>query len=125
MITPIYAAALTLLMITLSARVIAYRRAHKISLGDQGDKGLLKRMRAQANFTEYAPMGVVLMGLIELQSGPALILHVVGGLLLVGRVIHAVGFSARPPIMALRVWGMLLTFASYLVAVGTIIVQSL
>ena len=125
MITPIYAAALALVFIALSVRVIVYRRANKLGLGDHGDKGLLKRMRAQANCAEYAPFGVVLMILIELQNGPAIIIHGIGALLLIGRVAHGVGFSAGPPIMMLRVWGMILTLASYLLAIGCIFILTL
>ena len=117
MITPIYAAALALLLITLSARVIAYRRANQLGLGDHGDKGLLKRMRAQANCAEYVPMGVVLIALVELQNGGTFWVHAIGLLLLAGRIAHGVGFSARPPIMQLRITGMMLTFASYILAI--------
>ncbi len=125
MITPLYAAALTLVFIALSARVILYRRANQIGLGDQGDKGLLKRIRAQGNCAEYAPMGVLLMLLVELQNAQHIWLHGIGTLLLAGRLLHAVGFSARPPIMALRVWGMILTLLSFLMAIGCILLLSL
>ena len=108
-ITPIYAALLTCLFLLLSVRVIAYRRAHRISLGDADNTSLLKRMRAQANCAEYAPLGIVLLLLAELQGAPALALHLLGLSLVAGRVLHAYGFSARPPIMMLRVVGMLLT----------------
>ena len=51
-ITPLYAALLTLLMIALSVRVVQYRRANMISVGDSNDKALLKRIRAQGNCVE-------------------------------------------------------------------------
>lgn len=125
MITPLYAAALSMLFIVLSARVITYRRGNGIGLGDHGDKSLLKRIRAQANCAEYAPFGVLLMLLAELQNSPALVLHLIGLLLLIGRLMHGYGFSASPPIMRLRVLGMALTFASYLVAVTSILLSYL
>lgn len=125
MITPIYAAALALVLIVLSARVIVYRRTNRLGLGDHGDKGLLKRMRAQANCAEYAPMGVVLMILVELQNASAVWVHGIGALLLAGRIAHGIGFSARPPIMTLRVWGMMFTLGSYVLAVGCIVVFTL
>ena len=52
MITALYAIPLALLFLILTARVITYRRDNQIGLGDDGDKSLMKRMRAQANFTE-------------------------------------------------------------------------
>lgn len=108
-ITSLYGGALAVLFLVLSARVIMYRRRNKISLGDGGDKGLLKRMRAQANCAEYAPFGVLLLLLCELQSTPPIALHLLGLTLLIGRLLHGYGFSARPPSMNLRVLGMTLT----------------
>lgn len=108
-ITPLYAALLTLLFLALSWHVISYRRANLISLGDNDDKALRKRMRAQANFIEYTPLGVILMALAELQSAPALALHAMGLALLAGRLLHAIGFSSTPQKMILRQIGMVLT----------------
>ncbi|MCH2163290.1 MAG: MAPEG family protein [Marinovum sp.] len=109
-ITSIYAAFLALLFIALSFRVIAYRRSNKISLGDEGNKSLMKRMRAHANCAEYVPMGLIVLALVEAQEAPSVAVHALGLLLLIGRVMHGYGFSASPPIMFLRVWGMILTF---------------
>lgn len=108
-ITPIYAALVALLLLWLSVRVIRYRRSNRLSLGDAGDKGLIKRMRAQANCAEYAPIGLILLLITELQGAPDIALHALGALLLAGRVIHGYGFSASPPRMNLRVLGMFLT----------------
>ena len=74
-ITPIYAALIVLLFLGLSWRVILYRRANRLSLGDTGDKNLLKRMRAQANCAEYAPLALLLMVMSELMGSPAVALH--------------------------------------------------
>ncbi len=118
-VTAIYASLIALLFIVLSARVIVYRRAHRKGLGDQGDPSLLKRMRAQANCAEYAPIGLILLGIAELNGAPAVALHLLGATLLAGRVMHGYGFSASPPLMALRVGGMGLTlFMIGLTALG-------
>ena len=108
-ITPIYAGLLALLFIALSWWVIRYRRANLISLGDNDDKALRKRMRAQANFVEYAPIGLILLLLTELQGAPALAPHALGLCLLAGRCLHAYGFSSTPQKMILRQVGMALT----------------
>ena len=108
-ITSVYAALLTLLFLALSARVITYRRSRQLGLGDEGDRDLLRRMRAQANCAEYAPLGVVLLALVELQGTAVWGVHALGGMLTVGRLAHGWGFSRRPMIMPLRVGGMALT----------------
>lgn len=125
MITALYAIPIALLFVGLSWRVITYRRSNQLGLGDHGDKSLTKRMRAQANCAEYAPFALLLMALVELQGAAPSVVHLIGLLLLVGRVAHGFGFSASPPKMRLRAGGMLLTFASYGVAIASLIVQAL
>lgn len=125
MITSLFAVPLAILYLILSGRVITYRRGQKIGLGDEGDKSLLKRMRAHANFAEYVPFGLVMMLLAELQGAGPIVLGLIGGLLLLGRALHAYGFSASPPKMALRVRGMLMTFGSIIVSAVTILALAL
>lgn len=111
-ITPLYAAALTALFLVLSARVITYRRAHQVSLGDGGDRVLERRMRAQGNFAEYAPLGLILMLGAELAGAAPIWLHATGLTLLAGRLMHGIGFSFLKKNMTLRVGGMVLTLSS-------------
>ena len=113
-ITGLYAAALAVLFLVLSARVIVYRRGNSISLGDAGDAVLLARIRAQGNFVEYAPFGVLLLLIAEVQGTAPIWLHLCGGLMLIGRVLHGVNFSCGIRNMMLRLGGMLLT----LIALG-------
>ncbi|WP_299872131.1 MAPEG family protein [uncultured Sulfitobacter sp.] len=115
-ITPLYAALVTLVYFVLTWRVIMYRQANRLSLGDSGDKNLLKRMRTQANCAEYAPLGLILILLVELQGAPAIAVHGLGVLLLAGRIIHPLGFAVTPQKIILRQLGMLLTFACLLLA---------
>jgi hypothetical protein len=95
MITAFYAALLGLGLIWMSWRVIAQRRQMRVSLGDGGDKVLVKRIRAHANFVEYVPLGLILLGLVEWHWKLPWLAHGVGATLLIGRVLHAVAFSAR------------------------------
>lgn len=110
-IAPLYAALITLLYLSLSWRVIAYRRANSISLGDTGDKNLLKRMRAQANCAEYVPLGLILLLMTELIGAPTFALHALGMALLLGRILHAYGFASTPQKIIFRQIGMMLTLA--------------
>ncbi|AKS45632.1 hypothetical protein SAMN05444287_0730 [Octadecabacter temperatus] len=121
MITGIYAALIAVIFIVLSVRVILFRRQNQLGLGDHGNKSLMKRMRAQANCAEYAPFGLLLMALVELQDAAPSALHLIGATLFLGRIVHGYGFSASPPIMPLRQAGMLLTLASYCLSIFCLI----
>jgi len=121
MITGVYASLIALIFIVLSVRVILYRRTNRIGLGDDGDKSLMKRMRAQANCAEYAPFGLLLMLMVQSQGTTAWVIHLIGALLLFGRIAHGYGFSASPQKMNLRVGGMVMTLTSYLVSIITLL----
>lgn len=109
-VTPIYAALCALIFVFLSVRVIQHRRDHSVSLGDGDDKVLLRRIRGHANCAEYAPIGVILLLLAELQGMAPLWLHLLGAMLVLGRGLHAWAFSADRPNVPGRVGGMVLTF---------------
>ena len=111
-VTPIYAGLLALLFILLSARVIGRRIGAGVSLGDGGDARLMRRIRVQGNFAEYAPFGVLLLAVAELAGAAPLWLHLCGLLLLAGRIGHAIGLGAEPQIMILRRAGMVATFTA-------------
>ncbi len=110
-LTPIYAALCALIFLALSWHVIAYRRAKLISLGDTGDKALLKRMRAQANAAEYIPLALILLALTEANGAPPIAVHGLGLMLVAGRILHPLGFAVTPQKIILRQIGMLLTLA--------------
>ena len=110
-VTPIYAAAITLLFLGLSVRVITYRRGNRVSLGDAGQPELLARIRAHGNCAEYAPLGLLLLLIAELAGTGALGLHIAGLLLLIGRLSHAFAL-AGPRRFVFRTVGMVMTFAS-------------
>lgn len=115
-VAPAYAGLLALLFVFLSLRVIRFRRAAGVSLGDGGDEELRRRIRAHANFAEYAPLALILMTLAEVQGQAAWIIHLVGVPLVAGRAAHAYAVSQAPQIMPLRVAGMIATIAAILVA---------
>ncbi len=110
-ITAFYAALLAFLLLFLSARVIAGRRAGGISLGTGGDPAFERRVRAQGNLVEYAPIGLVLLLVLEAGGTGGWILHGLGGMLLVGRVLHAFALSRVEGSSFGRAGGMVLTLA--------------
>ena len=110
-VTPLYAAALTALFITLSLRVIVLRRSGRVSLGDAGNPALLVRIRAQGNCAEYAPLRIVLLLLAELAGAAPALLHLSGLVLLAGRISHAWALSG-PGRLGARTIVMLMTFTA-------------
>jgi len=109
-VTPLYAGLITLLYIWLSKRTISRRFEARVSIGDGGDKEMEKRIRVHANCAEYAPLGLLLMLLTELQDAPVWVLHLFGLMLLAGRVLHAWGLGSTPQVTPARIGGMVLTF---------------
>jgi uncharacterized protein len=108
-VTAFYASLLTILFLFLSVRVMGRRRERRVELGAGEDAELLRRIRVHANFAEYVPLTLILMALAESMTPPRPILHLVGILLLAGRLMHAYGLSQTPHILRYRVWGMTLT----------------
>ena len=72
-------------------------------------------MRAHGNFTEYVPLALILMGLIELNGGPPPLLHGLGAALVVGRLLHAWGLSGSVGVSFGRVAGSIATWATIVV----------
>ena len=102
------AAACAVINLWLAIRVGQARGAAKVSIGDGGDPRLIARMRAQANFVEYAPFVVILIALIELAVGTQVWLWAIAGLFVVGRILHPFGMDGvwKPG----RMIGTLVTF---------------
>ena len=115
-ITSLYAGLLALLLVTLSAKTILMRRKTRTSVGDNGNPDMLKAIRVQGNFTEYTPFALLLLALSELQGAPGWAVHVLGLILLVGRLLHVWGFGSTPQIIPARQAGMVLTFLMIIIA---------
>jgi uncharacterized membrane protein YecN with MAPEG domain len=97
-VTALYASILALLILALAINVSIHRGKLKIMLGDGGNPQLLRMMRIHANAIEYVPIGLLLMGVYELDGGPRLALHIAGIALVISRVLHPWGMwgTAEP-----------------------------
>lgn len=84
------------------------RMADKILHGDGGNALLARRMRAQANFTEYTPIALVLVLTLDLAGRDGWPLALAALAFMLGRVLHAVGMDAEAVIWS-RQAGMILT----------------
>lgn len=111
---------LVLLLVLLSVRVVMARRSHRVLLGDGGVAQVTLAGRVFGNAAEYIPAGIAALALLALLGMPAMAIHIIGGLLLAGRVVHAVSLSDKRP-TAGRVAGMALTFLA-LIGAGSMLV---
>jgi uncharacterized membrane protein YecN with MAPEG domain len=107
-ITLTISGAAALLNIWLGQRVGKMRILHKVSIGDGGNAPLTTRMRAQANFVEYTPFFLILLGLIELAIGSETWLWIVAIVYILGRIVHMFGMDHPPP-SRLRLAGIIVT----------------
>jgi uncharacterized membrane protein YecN with MAPEG domain len=110
LITSVIAAALTIIFIKLSFAVIGLRRKNQIGLGSGGIDDLERAIRAQGNFAEYVPFGIILIACLELNGAPWWLVTIPSITLIIGRLIHAKGMNIPPPDFSKRVLGMKFTF---------------
>ena len=92
-ITLTIAAAAALVNIWLMIRCGQARTKGSVSIGDGGDDFLIRRMRAHANFTESAPIVLILIAALEATGGTSNWLWYVGIAFIVGRLAHGLGMD--------------------------------
>lgn len=121
-ITLTIAGASALLAVWLGLRVSLLRRRKHVSIGHGDDPAIEARMRAHANFAEYVPLFLILLGLVEAAAGPSLWLWCAAILFILGRLAHPFGME-RPAPNLLRVasiaitWAVLIGLAAYALAI--------
>jgi len=117
-VTSLYASLLAILIIFLCLNVVKFRMVKKVGLGDNGDKAGQKVIRAHANAVEYIPVLLILMAIYEINGGLPVILHVLGVVTVVARIIHAMGLSKSGGTSFGRLYGAGLTFLVVLIFAG-------
>lgn len=96
--SPMQAAALwiglnALFLIYISARVGMARTKTKTNLGDGGNEVMIKAIRTQGNYIEYAPAALLgLFTLASLNLG-SMWIHALGGVFLFARISHLMGLG--------------------------------
>ena len=93
-VTLITTAACAGLNMWLGARVGKYRGKFKVSVGDGGHEPLLRRMRAQANFIEAAPIFLLLLLGLELSGANRLALAIIAAIFVLVRIAHPIGMES-------------------------------
>ena len=98
----------------LTLGVIQIRRGKNIPSGDGGNELLKRRISGLRNFSEQAPLGIILLGLVEMNGAEYWQLAILTSALVVGRVIHGYTFFNEKPWMFGRVGGMVMTATSFM-----------
>jgi uncharacterized membrane protein YecN with MAPEG domain len=110
---------LGLVYAVLTFRVFAARFGSRIMLGDGGStpggEKLQIAVRAHANFAEYVPLILLLLGAAELQHASRHLLLALAATLIVARIIHPIGLALPAPNL-LRGGGAMLTVTVLIIA---------
>lgn len=118
-VTAATAAAIALITLVLSYRIVRLRRGKRIGLGDGGDAALNRAIRGHGNLVEHAPLALILIGICELQGTAPWLLLGLGLALVAGRILHPWGLSRSAGISFGRTAGTALTWLVLLVGAVT------
>lgn len=114
-ITTGLAAILCLFLVVLKWRTIGQRMKNEASLGDAGVRDLQVAIRSHANFTENAPLALILIGLLEYGGAHSYLLLGLAAIFLFARIMHPIGMSIEKAPNAPRVMGVMLTIGVFVV----------
>ena len=94
-VTLMYASFFALFGLVLSFRAGSARGKAGASIlyGDPINMDLAERVRVHQNFLEYVPLILIVMGGIEAAGASRMFLYVVGDLLIIARIAHAIGLK--------------------------------
>ena len=109
-----------ILLLVLSVLVTRQRRRHGVPIGDGGVPQLMRAIRAFGNATEYVPTAIAGLAILGTLSAPGILVHALGGLLFIGRLLHALGLSVSTAATWPRAVGTVATWIAYLTA-GTVL----
>lgn len=120
-VTAFVGAVCALLLLFTAILTVRQRLRLKAAFGDHGDDKLIAASRSHGNLAEYAPIIIILLGLLESARANHMALMVIGAIFLIGRVAHIVGLhTPSPPGRAPlgRQVGVLATFGTLLALGG-------
>lgn len=116
-VTAVFAAVTGILLLVLSFQVVRFRLRYRKGMGVTDDRDFEAAVRAHANLVEYAPLGLIMLGLAELNGVAGGLVYWTGMALVVGRILHAWGMiNGRGGPHKARMAGILLTWLAILVA---------
>lgn len=86
---------LTAALVTLLGANVSLLRIKKKAFVGQQPAEMVFAIRAHGNAAEWVPLGLVLLAALELSGAGSLPLHLLGGGLLLARVLHAAGLYLK------------------------------
>lgn len=92
-VTLLYGGLSGFLLVGLAINVSRLRVRYKASVG-QNPPEILRAVRAHGNAAENIPLAIILLAALELSGVSGLMLHTLGGLFVLGRMLHAFGMIA-------------------------------
>lgn len=114
-VTGVFAAVTGILLLVLSIQVVKFRLKYRKGLGVTDDRDFEAAVRAHANLVEYAPMGLIMLAIAELNGVASGLIYWTGMALVVGRILHAWGMiNGRGEPHKARLIGILLTWLAIL-----------
>lgn len=115
-ILALYAGLNILLNLILTYRVSGNRVRAKVMTGTGDDTKLYNASRAHITNVEYTPIGLIGLAVLTMLASSLWLLHAVGILLTLGRLLHAIGVSRTSDSSPPRLLGTLLTWVALLIA---------
>lgn len=124
MITAFITALFAIVVVPLSLQITFRRIAiGNVAYGDGNDFELRKKIETLGNYSEYVPLGLILLAFLESIMGQAWWVLGFGTLFFICRLIHAFGmlYGKTPMLRAIAMMGQ----HFYFIAVGGIIIYSM
>ncbi len=74
-----------------------------IAIGDDNDNDLRLKIETLGNFSEYVPIGLILLAVFEYNIGQSVYVALYGGVFLLCRILHTVGmlYTSTPLLRAI------------------------
>lgn len=107
-----------LLMTFLKLRTGATRNKTKVDFGAGESDDMARALRVQGNAVEDVPIALLGLGALGLMSAPIMLIHGLGGLLFISRVLHAAGLGGAGGFSLGRLLGTIGSLLSLLVIGG-------
>ncbi len=121
MITTLYAAILAFLYLGLTFMVARGRWKYKIGIGDGGNADMQRLIRVHGNFAEYVPFALLLLFMLDYARFSPMVIHVLGIMLVIGRIAHAIGLSRSSRLTPPRGLGIALTLLMMLITASLLL----